>query len=149
MFAKCKLKVSVKICGCITWYGTCTLCNVNDNNNAEKFISILDEQLWSVIVRHYLDNSSTFQDENAHVHRACIVERFKHKNNIYSCLYHITKYKRYVNFLIIFLSCWKRRVITHSEVSLIDVRHFSAVTLGTTLYMWIIHVLTIDKRFKV
>jgi hypothetical protein len=52
------------IWGCITWYGVGTLCHVNGNINAEKYISVLDSQLWSVIARHFPDDSYVFQDDN-------------------------------------------------------------------------------------
>jgi hypothetical protein len=42
MTAECVPKVSVMIWGCITWYGVGTLCQVNGNINAEKYISVLD-----------------------------------------------------------------------------------------------------------
>ena len=57
MTAECVPKVSVMIWGCITWYGVGTLCQVNGNINAEKYISVLDSQLWLVIARHFLDES--------------------------------------------------------------------------------------------
>ena len=82
MFAECKPKVSVMIWDCVTWHGPGTLCKVNGTINAEKYISILDDQLWPVIARHFPDNSYTFQDDNAPVHRARVVERYKHENNI-------------------------------------------------------------------
>ena len=46
MTAECVPKVSVMIWGCITWNGVGTLCQVNGNINAEKYISVLDSQLW-------------------------------------------------------------------------------------------------------
>ena len=55
---------------------------MNGTINAEKYISILDDQLWPVIARHFPDNSYTFQDDNAPVHHARVVERYKHQNNI-------------------------------------------------------------------
>ena len=57
MTAECVPKVSVMIWGCITWYGVSTLCQVNGNINAEKYISVLDSQLWPVIARHFPDDS--------------------------------------------------------------------------------------------
>ena len=83
MTAECVPKVSVMIWGCITWNGVGTLCQVNGNINAEKYISVLDSQLWLVIARHFPDDSYVFQDDNAPVHRARIVERYKHDNNIH------------------------------------------------------------------
>jgi hypothetical protein len=50
---------------------------------SEKYISVLDSQLWPVIARHFPDDSYVFQDDNALVHRARIVERYKHDNNIH------------------------------------------------------------------
>lgn len=120
MFSECKPKVSVMNWGCIT------LCKVNGNINAEKYILILDEQLWPVIARHFPDNSSTFQDENAPMHQTCIAEGFTHIN---SCLHHITKYHRNVNLFLIVL----KTVSYHAY--LIDVCHFSAIALGRTLYL--------------
>ena len=64
MTAECVPKVSVVIWGCITWYGVGTLCQVNGNINAEKYISVLDSQLWPVIARHFPDDSYVFQDDN-------------------------------------------------------------------------------------
>lgn len=55
--------------GCITWSGRGTLCKINGNMNAEKYISILDEQLLPVIVRHFPDNSYIFQVTRHKYHR--------------------------------------------------------------------------------
>jgi hypothetical protein len=52
MTAECVPKVSVMLWGCITWNGVGTLCQVNGNINAEKYISALDSQIWPVIARH-------------------------------------------------------------------------------------------------
>ena len=87
MTAECVPKVSVMIWGCITWYGVGTLCQVNGNINAEKYISVLDSQLWPVIARHFPDDSYVFQDDNVPVHRARIVERYKHDNNIHGMVW--------------------------------------------------------------
>lgn len=57
------------IWGCITWSGRGTLCKINGNMNAEKYISILDEQLLPVIVRHFPDNSYIFQVTRHKYHR--------------------------------------------------------------------------------
>jgi hypothetical protein len=52
-------------------------------------ISVLDSQLWPVIARHFPDDSYVFQDDNALVHRARIVERYqyKHDNNIHGMVW--------------------------------------------------------------
>ena len=77
-------KVSVMIWGCITWYGVGTLCKVDGNINAVKYRDILDNHLWPILARHFADKSYRFQDDNAHVHRARIIEEFKRDNDIAS-----------------------------------------------------------------
>jgi hypothetical protein len=56
--------------GCIIFNGVGTLATVNGNINAAKYIEILEENLWPVIVRHYPEENYIFQDDNAPVHRA-------------------------------------------------------------------------------
>jgi hypothetical protein len=74
--------VSVMIWGCISWYGPGTLCKVQDNINAQKYINILDNHLWPVIARHFPAHNYVFQDDNAPVHRAHVEQEYKHANNI-------------------------------------------------------------------
>ena len=76
-------KVSVMIWGCITWYGVGALCKVDGNINAIKYRDILDNHLWSVLARHFANKSYRFLDDNAPVHRACIIGEFKQDNNIH------------------------------------------------------------------
>lgn len=38
---------------------------VKGNFNSEKYIQILDKNLWPVIASHFLDGGYTFQDDNA------------------------------------------------------------------------------------
>ena len=40
------------------------------NINADKYISILEDNIWPIIVRHFPGNDYLFQDDNAPVHRA-------------------------------------------------------------------------------
>ena len=68
------------IWGCITFNGVGTLTTVNVN--AAKYIEILKDNLWPVIVRHYPEENYIFQDDNAPVHRARIVPNYKTQNNI-------------------------------------------------------------------
>jgi hypothetical protein len=68
------------IWGCITFNGVGTLTTVNVN--AAKYIEILKDNLWPVIVRHYPEENYIFQDDNAPVHRARIVQNYKTQNNI-------------------------------------------------------------------
>jgi hypothetical protein len=43
---------------------------VEGDINADKYISILEDNVWPVIVRHFPGNDYVFQDDNAPVHRA-------------------------------------------------------------------------------
>ena len=77
-----KRRVAVMVWGCITYDGVGTLCLVDGNITAQKYIDILDEHLWPVIVRHFLNKPYLFQDDNAPVHRARITCEYKQNNNI-------------------------------------------------------------------
>ena len=48
-------KFSVMIWGCICWEGVGTLTKVCGNINSEKYVSIVDENIWPVIARHFRD----------------------------------------------------------------------------------------------
>ena len=43
-------------CPCITYFGVGTRTPVDGNINSEKNISILDDNLWPVVVRHFANN---------------------------------------------------------------------------------------------
>jgi len=75
------------ISGCITCHGSGTLCNIEANINAVKYIEIQNNQLWSVMARHFPNHSYIFQDDNAPVHQARIMERYKHENNIHGIVW--------------------------------------------------------------
>ena len=78
--------VSVLFWGCISYKGVAKLVSIEGNMNFEKYISVLDSQLWPVIAHHFPDDSYVFQDDNDPVHRARIVERYKHDNNIHGMI---------------------------------------------------------------
>lgn len=75
-------RVSIRVWGCITYYGVATLCLVNRNINAKKYISILENHMWPVIAQHFSNKTYRFQDDNAPVHRAHITRDCKLGNNI-------------------------------------------------------------------
>ena len=56
---------------------------VDGNINAVKYRDILDNHLWPVLARHFADKPYRFQDDNAPVHRARIIEEFKRDNDIH------------------------------------------------------------------
>ena len=75
-------RVAVMVWGCITYSGVGTLCMVEGNINAQKYIDIIDEHLWPVIAQHYPNKPYRFQDDNAPVHRARITCQYKQQQNI-------------------------------------------------------------------
>lgn len=46
-------RVSIMLWNCLTYCGVGTLCLVNGNINAEKYISVLENYLWPVIAQHF------------------------------------------------------------------------------------------------
>lgn len=75
------------IWGCITFDGVGTVTVLDGNINAQKYINIIDEQLWPVIARHFPRNNYTFQDDNAPINRARIAQEFKVQNNMHSMVW--------------------------------------------------------------
>jgi hypothetical protein len=49
-----------------------------------QYRDILDNHLWPVLARHFAGKPYRFQDDNAPVHRARIIEEFKRDNDIHS-----------------------------------------------------------------
>lgn len=72
--------VSVMSWDCVTWHGVGTLCMVNIN--AVKYRKTLENNLWPVFTRHFHNIPYWFQDDNAPVHSARIIEEYKRNNNI-------------------------------------------------------------------
>jgi hypothetical protein len=62
-------KFSVKVWGCICYNCVGTLAKLEGNVNAGKYISILEDNIKPVIVRHFPGNNYLFQDDKAPVHR--------------------------------------------------------------------------------
>ena len=56
--------------GCMCFAGVGTLIHVDGNINAQKYISIIDNNLWPVIARHFSTENHILMDDNAPVHRA-------------------------------------------------------------------------------
>ena len=80
-------KFSLMVWGCIIFNGVGTITVVDGNVNAQKYIDILEEQLWPVVVRHFPEDNYIYQDDNAPVHRARIVQDYKRENNIHSMVW--------------------------------------------------------------
>lgn len=75
-------KLSVMIWGCICYDGVGTLTSVNGNINSQKYIEILENNLWPVIVRHFPHGNYVFQDDNAPVHRSRLLSAYIEENGI-------------------------------------------------------------------
>lgn len=87
-------KFSVMVWEYLCFNGVETLWRVNDNINAQKYMEILDNNISPVIV---LAGNYLFQDDNAPVHRAQVVQEFIARNNIkkYELAGSITQFKHY------------------------------------------------------
>lgn len=75
-------KLTVMVWGCITYHGVGTLTRMDGNINSDKYIQIIDNNLWPVIARHFPDNNYIFQDDNAPVHRSRATKTFMEDNHI-------------------------------------------------------------------
>lgn len=74
--------VKVMVWGCVSFNGVGTLAKVDGNINAQKYIGVLEDNLWPVIVRHFPQNNYIFQHDNAPVHTARIVQQHLVQNGI-------------------------------------------------------------------
>ena len=72
--------------GCITYYGVGTLVAIDGNMNTDKYISVLDDNLWPVVVRHFSDRPWIFQD-NAPCHVSLRANQWKDENGIRTLLW--------------------------------------------------------------
>ena len=70
--------------GCICWYGVGTLTLIIGNINSEKYKTILEDNIWPVIARHFPENQYLFHDDNVPVHRSRVLQEYKAKNNLKS-----------------------------------------------------------------
>lgn len=70
------------IWGCICYDGIGTLTSVNGNINSEKYIDILENNLWPVIVRHFPHGNYVFKYDNAPVHSSRLLSAHMEENNI-------------------------------------------------------------------
>ena len=69
------------IWGCICYDVVGTLTNVNGNINSQKYIEILENNLWPVNVRHFPHGNYVFQDDNAPAHRS-LLSAYMEENGI-------------------------------------------------------------------
>jgi hypothetical protein len=73
--------------GCITkiymYEGVGTLTVVDGNINAQKYIEVIDNFAWPVIACHFPYNNYVFQDDNAPVHRARVVNEYMAETDLH------------------------------------------------------------------
>ena len=62
------VKASVMFWGCITYSGVGILVPVNGNINSQKYIDILEANLWPFVAKVFSDRPWIFQDDNATPH---------------------------------------------------------------------------------
>jgi hypothetical protein len=68
--------------GCITFYGVGKLVFVDGNMNSEKYIEVLDDNLWVVVMKHFANKPYLFQDDNAPCHASHATKAWKDRNQI-------------------------------------------------------------------
>lgn len=71
------------IWGFITYNGIGTLCFVDGDINALKYIDILENNLWTVVARHFPQDNYVFQDDNTPVHRTHTVRTYMEETDIH------------------------------------------------------------------
>ena len=75
-------RVSVMFWGCISYHGVGTLTPVDGDINTEKYISILDANLWPVVAQHFGNRPWIFQEDNAPCHVSARANEWKRDNSI-------------------------------------------------------------------
>ena len=70
------------VLGCISYYGVGTLTPVEGNMNTEKHISVLDDNLWPIIARHFSNLLWIFQEDNTPCHVSVRANQWKEENYI-------------------------------------------------------------------
>ena len=68
---------------CICCNDVGTLTRGESNINAEKYINIIENNLWPEIACDFPDDKYTFMDDSVPIHRARTVGQYMENNNIY------------------------------------------------------------------
>ena len=68
--------------GCICWYGVGTLTCITVNINSEKYKTILEDNYWPVIARHFPEYQYLFHNDNTPVHRSRVLQEYKAINDL-------------------------------------------------------------------
>ena len=76
------VRISVSFWGCICYSGVGTLTPIDGNLNTEKYISLLENNLWQVVAKHFGNAPWIFQDDNCPCHMSQGAKNWKNQNNI-------------------------------------------------------------------
>ena len=74
-------RFSINVWGCITYFGQGYLKILEGQINAEKYLEVLDECLWSTVQQCFPDGGYIFQEDNAPIHKANVVKRYFQEKN--------------------------------------------------------------------
>ena len=74
--------IRVMVWGCITEAGVGTLVHVKGSITSEKYVSILEDNLWPVIAKNFGSNPCYFMEDNARPHSASNTQEYLRNNNI-------------------------------------------------------------------
>jgi len=67
---------------CISYFGVGTLVPVDRYVDPQKYIDVLDDNLWPLVCKYFGGKRWFFQDDNAPVHRSLITRQWKTENSI-------------------------------------------------------------------
>ncbi|MCG8112906.1 MAG: IS630 family transposase [Candidatus Thiodiazotropha taylori] len=76
------VRASVMFWGCITYDGVGTLVPVDGNINSQKYVNILEDNLWPVVAKVFPNSPWIFQDDNATPHVSRYTMQWKQRNQI-------------------------------------------------------------------
>jgi hypothetical protein len=79
------VRISVSYWGCMSYSGVGLLTPIDGNLNTDKYITLLDNNLWQVVAKHFGNSPWVFQDDNCPANMYVRAKAWKEQNNI-SCL---------------------------------------------------------------
>lgn len=74
--------LSVSFWGCVCYSGVGLPTPIDGNSNTDKYITLLDNNLWQVVAKHFCNNPWVFQDDNCPAHMSARAKAWKEENNI-------------------------------------------------------------------
>ena len=77
--------------GCISGVGTLT--SFKGNINSEKYIKVLENNLWTIIVRHFPHGNYVFHDDYVPVHISRLTGTYMEENDINTSTWPVSRYQ--------------------------------------------------------